>query len=297
MKPKVLIAGGTGFIGDYLKAQFINQGYEVLIISRQAGLISWDDKPAMITALNGSELVINLAGKSVNCRYTKHNKEAIICSRGKTTRLLGEAILECSKPPKLWINSSTATIYRHAEDRPMTESDGEIGTGFSVDVAKRWERAFFYFQLPKTRMVALRTAIVLGKKGGALVPYKNLVRLGLGGMQGNGKQMFSWIHEEDMFRIISFLQSNETTEGIYNCSAPNPISNKAFMQSLRKAMHMPFGLPSPEFLLNIGVKLIQTEKELILKSRWVLPERLTHEGFEFKFSTIENSLSDILHSK
>jgi uncharacterized protein (TIGR01777 family) len=297
MKPKVVIAGGTGFIGDYLKAKFINQGYEVLIISRQNGFISWDDKPAMVAALNHSELVINLANKSVNCRYTKHNKEAIICSRVKTTRLLGESILECENPPKLWVNSSTATIYRHAEDRPMTEADGEIGTGFSVEVAKRWERAFFHFQLPKTRMVALRTAIVLGEKGGALAPYKNLVRLGLGGMQGNGKQMFSWIHEEDMFSIISFLQSNETTEGIYNCSAPNPISNKAFMRSLRKVMHMPFGLPSPEFLLSIGVRLIQTEKELILKSRWVLPERRMQEGFEFKFSTIENALSNILHSK
>jgi len=267
MKPKVVIAGGTGFIGDFLSQKYTGEGYDVLIVSRKKGMISWDDGDKLTAALNGAELLINLAGKSVNCRYDRHNKEAIIYSRVHTTRLLGEAILNCAIPPKLWINSSTATIYRHAEDKPMTEAEDEIGTGFSVDVAKRWERAFFHFQLPKTRMIALRTAIVLGKNGGALKPYKNLVSIGLGGKQGNGKQMFSWIHEEDMFNIVRFLHTHQSAEGIYNCAAPHPINNQTFMSVLRKVMHIPFGLSSPVWLLKIGAGIIKPETELILKSR------------------------------
>lgn len=297
MKPKVVIAGGTGFIGDYLSHKYLEKGYEVLIISRKKGMIEWSDTKRIIEALEGAALLINLAGKSVNCRYTKQNKQAIIHSRVETTRLLGQAILQCNLPPKVWFNSSTATIYRHAEDRPMTEATGEIGIGFSVHVAKTWERVFFSFKLPDTRMIALRTAIVLGEKGGALMPYENLVRYGLGGKQGNGRQMFSWICEEDMFRIISFLQAKEDANGIYNCAAPNPLSNKDFMRSLRNAMDKKMGLPSPEWMLKIGACIIKTEPELVLKSRWVLPERLLQEGFEFKYPTIGNALINILNSK
>ncbi len=162
---KVVLAGGTGFVGQDFAQRFKRLGYEVFIISRQSGHIAWEDRAGIIQALEGAELLINLAGKSVNCRYTEENRRIILESRTQTTRILGESVLACNNPPKLWINSSTATIYRHAEDRPMTEQDGEIGTGFSVDVATAWEQAFFEFSLPSTRQIALRIAIVLGMAG------------------------------------------------------------------------------------------------------------------------------------
>lgn len=297
MNKKIVIAGGTGFVGKYLTEQFRNSGYEVLIISRQDQTIKWDDSQGIINALENSKMLINLAGKSVDCRYNEKNKEEILRSRTETTKALGEAILKCENPPVLWINSSTATIYRHAEDRPMTESTGEIGKGFSVDVATSWEKVFFSFQLPKTRQVALRMAIVLGQNGGVMEPFKNLVRFGLGGQQGNGKQMFSWIHIEDLYKIILFFQSHKELSGIFNCSAPNPVENKILMNTLRQKMKTKIGLPSPAWLLQIGALIIKTETELVLKSRWVLPEKLIENGFTFQFPTLETALKDILRSE
>lgn len=191
---KIVLAGGTGFIGKYFTEKFKAMGYEVVIISRNSAHIQWDNKNEIENALNGAEMVINLAGKSVNCRYNEKNKDEILRSRTITTKILGDAILKCENPPQIWINSSTATIYRHALDRPMTEEKGDIGSGFSVDVATAWEKAFFDFNLPQTRQIALRMAIVLGAGGGVMRPFLNLVRFGLGGKQGDGKQMFSWIH-------------------------------------------------------------------------------------------------------
>lgn len=294
---KIVLAGGTGFVGKYLKNKFIELGYDVKIISRQNNSIPWTDSDSILEAIENSEMLINLAGKSVDCRYNKKNKEEILKSRTETTQLLGEILLKCKNPPELWINSSTATIYRHAQDRPMTESTGEIGSGFSVGVATQWEKVFFDFKLSKTRQVALRMAIVLGKDGGVMIPFKNLVRFGLGGKQGSGNQMFSWIHIEDLFGIIQFVQANKKMEGAYNCSAPNPVSNEILMRSLRQAMNIKFGLPSPKFLLEIGAFVIRTETELILKSRWVIPERLMKAGFQFRFSTIEEALRNILIEK
>jgi len=282
-KKKIVLAGGTGFIGVYLKEKFIASGYEVHVISRQKNNITWDDTQSIIAAINGAEMVINLAGKSVNCRYNEINKHEILYSRIQTTKILGLAITSCNQPPKIWINSSTATIYRHAEDRPMTEKNGEVGTGFSVNVATEWEKSFFDFKLPFTRQMALRISIVLGKNGGVMIPYLNLVRFGLGGRQGNGKQMFSWIHLEDLYRIICFLQQNEQLSGVFNCASPNPITNDILMKSFRKTMNVSIGLPSPKLLLKIGAFLIKTETELILKSRWVLPEKLVKAGFFFHF--------------
>ena len=296
MKKKIIIAGGTGFIGHYLTEQFTNLGYEVHIISRQAQHISWTDHSGIIEALEDAEMLINLAGKSVNCRYNEKNKKEIIHSRTETTHLLGNSLLACTNPPPLWINSSTATIYRHAEDRPMTEADGEIGTGFSVDVAKAWEESLFAFELPKTRKVALRIAIVLGKDGGVMEPYLNLVNFGLGGAQGSGKQMFSWVHIEDVYRIILFLHENKQLHGVFNCSAPHPISNREFMTQIRQIMGRKIGLPSPKWMLEMGAVFLRTETELILKSRWVVPERLEKEGFHFTFSTIDKALREILNN-
>jgi uncharacterized protein (TIGR01777 family) len=294
MKKKIVIAGGTGFVGQYLNKKFTAAGYEVIIISRQQSHVHWNNIPLIIETLESAEMLINLAGKSVDCRYNEKNKIKIYNSRIDTTIILGEAILTCKNPPTLWINSSTATIYRHAEDRPMTESAGEIGFGFSVDVATSWEKSFFNFNLPFTRQVALRMAIVLGKDGGVIKPLKNLVRFGLGGKQGNGKQMFSWIHIEDLFSIINFIQQHNELTGVLNTAAPNPVSNKTLMQLLRKNMGMAFGLSAPVWLLKIGAVIIQTETELILKSRWVIPERLSETGFQFQYPYMDEALKNIL---
>lgn len=297
MKKKIVIAGGTGFIGQYLEEKFMDLGYKVKIISRQPQHISWSNQAGIIDALDQSEMIINLAGKSVNCRYTDKNKKEILQSRSETTKILGIALLACKNPPPLWINSSTATIYRHAEDRPMTEARGEIGSGFSVDVAKAWEQSLFDFKLPQTRQVALRMAIVLGEKGGVMHPYINLVRYGLGGVQGSGKQIFSWIHIEDLYQIILFLQDNKELSGVFNCSAPQPITNRVFMETLRNTMKQKFRLNSPKWMLEMGAVFMRTETELILKSRWVIPERLKKEGFRFTFDSIEKALQQIMEKQ
>jgi uncharacterized protein (TIGR01777 family) len=291
---KIVLAGGTGFLGSFLSSKFRADGYKVIIISRNNGDVAWKDKEAIVTALNGADVVINLAGKSVDCRYTEKNKSAILQSRIATTNAVGEALQNCTRPPKLWMNSSTATIYRHAEDRPMTEADGEIGTGFSVNVASQWEKAFFGFKLPATRQVALRMAIVLGKEGGAMQPLKRLAQLGFGGKQGKGNQMFSWIHIEDVYQIIMFLIEHKDLNGVFNCSSPNPVSNEIFMKTLRHTLHKKIGLPSPEWLLKMGAVVIRTETELILKSRWVIPDRLLKSGYTFTFPFLQKAFEEIL---
>ncbi|MBU8729178.1 TIGR01777 family oxidoreductase [Cytobacillus oceanisediminis] len=291
---KVVLAGGTGFIGEYFKNRFKDLGYEIHIISRQKQHISWEDKLSIKEALEDTELLINLAGKSVNCRYNEANKNEIMNSRIRTTKILGEAIQACTNPPAIWMNSSTATIYRHPEDRPMTEEKGEIGSGFSVNVATNWEKTFFSFDLPKTRQIALRIAIVLGKDGGVMTPYRNLVKFGLGGIQGTGNQKFSWIHIDDLFQIVLFLKDKEELSGVFNCSSPQPVSNRELMKELRKTLNVPFGLPSPKWMLEIGSLLIKTETELVLKSRWVLPDRLEREGYTFTFKTLDKTLQNIL---
>lgn len=291
--PKIVLAGGTGFTGKYLAKKYADAGYTVHIIARSPGCIPWHDTAKIDDAIDGASLLINLAGKSVDCRYNAKNKKAIYDSRIDTTRILGEAVVRSKNPPPVWMNSSTATIYRHAEDRPMTENSGEIGTGFSVGIATSWEKTFFDFKLPATRQVALRMAIVLGKDGGVMKPLSTLVRFGLGGHQGSGRQMFSWIHIEDLARIISFLQEHTEISGPVNCAAPNPVPNKTMMQALRKAMHVGMGIPSPKFLLEIGAVFIRTETELVLKSRWVIPERLLQAGFEFTYPEISTAFEAI----
>lgn len=293
MKPKIVMAGGTGFIGAFLEEQFKERGYEVIMISRKSGHIAWNDAAGIRHALEHAELLINLAGRSVNCRYNEKNKADIMNSRTETTGILGQAVLGCEHPPALWINSSTATIYRHAEDRPMTEAEGEIGTGFSVDVAKAWEQSFFSFALPQTRQAALRIAIVLGRGGGVMIPYQNLVKFGLGGVQGPGSQKFSWIHLHDILGIILFLRDRPDLSGVFNVSSPNPVTNRELMLKLRQTMKMPVGLPSPAWMLEMGARVIQTETELILKSRWVIPERLEQAGYSFQYPTLEQALQQI----
>lgn len=303
---KVVIAGGSGFIGMYLANRYALQGNTVVVIGRslhqdtnRIKFSQWDGKTIgpWTKEIDGADVVINLAGKSVNCRYNQANQREIYDSRTGSTMVLGEAILVAEKPPKLWVNSSTATIYRHAEDRPMDEITGEIGKGFSVDVAKKWEKSLFDCKTPHTRKVALRIAITLGPRGGVMIPYRNLTKMGLGGKQGNGRQMFSWLHIEDLARIIDYIEEHENMEGVYNASAPNPVNNTEFMAAMRKAYNMSFGLPANKLMLEIGALLIKTETELLLKSRWVLPKKLTEAGFNFKYKTIDAALADIVEAE
>lgn len=303
---KVIIAGGSGFLGQCLASHFVQKGYEVVILSRKAkrdgeGIryVVWDvkSKGPWIAELEHAAALINLTGKSVDCRYTAANKQRIYDSRIHATRVLGEVIKELERPPTLWINAASATIYRHAEDRDMDEENGEIGTGFSVDVCQKWEAAFFDFTLSHTRQVALRIAIVLGKKGGALQPLINLSRIGMGGRQGNGEQYFSWIHETDFVQIVNFIIDNEALSGVFNVSSPNPVKNTTCMKSLRKAMKIPLGIPMPVWMLEIGAWIIRTETELILKSRRVVPRRLLESGYQFQFAHLQEAIDHLVQKE
>ncbi|MEN7547149.1 TIGR01777 family oxidoreductase [Rapidithrix thailandica] len=300
---KIVVAGGSGFLGEVLKKYFKSKYQEIVILSRSTQApenniryVQWDGKSlgSWAETLDGCEVLINLAGKSVDCRYTPRNKQLIYDSRLDSTRVLGEAVQACQCPPQVWINSSSATIYRHAQDRAMDETQGEIGSGFSVDVVKKWEKAFWSVETPQTRKLALRTAIVLGKKLGALQPLKRLTQAGMGGKQGDGNQYFSWIHERDFARVVEYLIQEQNLQGVVNVSAPNPIPNKELMQTMRKIIGAPFGIPLGKNLLELGAKVIQTETELILKSRWVIPRKLQENGFRFHFSDIHAALEDLL---
>jgi uncharacterized protein (TIGR01777 family) len=296
---KVVIAGGTGFMGRFLESRFLENGHSVSILTRKpkrSNDVYWDGETIgeWTKTINNIDVLINLAGKSVDCRYTEKNKAAIFSSRLLSTAILGEAIEQVETPPKLWINSSTATIYEHSLHNPNDEQNGIIGTGFSVEVAKVWEKTFFDCKPKNTRQVALRTAIVLGDKGGALVPMKRLAKLGVGGKLGKGNQMISWVHQEDVYRAIAFLIANTDVSGVVNVSAPNPVTNAVFMKTLQKAVGVNFGLPHFKFLLEIGAFLIRTETELVLKSRYVLPTRLTKLGFKFTYNRVEDALENLV---
>jgi len=293
---KVVLAGGTGFIGSYIAKRFEQIGYEVFVVSREEEHTSWIQND-LKNALENAELVINLAGKSINCRHTEKNRIHIIGSRLNSTKLIGSAIKACSIPPELWINASAAGVYRPSVDEPMTEDQTDLGDDFLADVVRQWEAVFFDFNLPATRQVALRTSVVLGRDGGALKPLVLLSRFGLGGKQADGKQMFSWIHVEDYFRVLLFLLEKESIGSVINCSSPNPLSNKEFMQALRKTLHIPIGLPAPKFAIQLGAKVIGTEPELILNSSYVIPKLLLDAGFEFEFPTVDLALNDLLTSK
>jgi len=302
----VVIAGGSGFLGKVLTNYFHDKVEKIVILSRSEEKIvdnihylQWDGKTLgeWTNSIDGSDVLINLAGKSVDCRYHQKNKDLILSSRLDATKVLGQAIMECPNPPKVWLNSSTATIYRHSLDKEMDEVTGEIGNGFSVDVATAWEREFFNFSLLKTRQVALRTSIVLGKGGGAFPPLLNLTKMGFGGKQGNGKQMISWIHEEDFVRAVNYIIQQQEISGIINVVAPKPVTNEKFMQLLRKETGAPFGLPMGKTLLKIGASIIKTEPELILKSRNVIPKRLEENGFQFKYKSLKETLENLIKSK
>ncbi|MEG1026790.1 MAG: TIGR01777 family oxidoreductase [Flavobacterium sp.] len=299
---KMVIAAGTGFLGNVLIDFFKESYQEIIVLTRSKSehksniqFVHWNAKTltGWEKVLENADVLINLAGKSVDCRYTPENKAAILSSRIDSTKVLNEAVLKCKNPPKHFINSSTATIYRHSEDRQMDEYSGEIGDDFSMNVAKSWEMAFYDVQTDKTLKTAVRTSIVLGKSGGAFIPLKRLTQLGFGGKNGNGNQFVSWIHELDFARAIDFIISNRIT-GSINVVSPKPERNLDFMRKLRQAVRVPFGIPVSKTMLKIGAKIIQTEPELVLKSRNVIPKRLTENGFTFEYHDLEKAFKNLL---
>jgi uncharacterized protein (TIGR01777 family) len=294
---KLIIAAGTGFLGNVLINHFKDSVPEIIVLTRGKSrlknnikYIHWDAETltGWERELEGADVLINLAGKSVDCRYIDKNKAEILASRINSTGILNKAVLQCTNPPRHWLNSSTATIYRHSEDRQMDEATGETGSDFSMDVAKAWEAAFFETDTPHTIKTALRTSIVLGKNGGAFIPLKRLAKLGFGGRQGSGRQFVSWIHEQDFARAVAFIIENNM-EGRVNVVSPEPVRNTNFMKALRQRYNMPFGLPVGKTLLTLGAAIIGTETELVLKSRNVIPARLQQQGFTFTYPVINQA--------
>jgi len=292
---KIVVAGGTGYLGKLLTTHYLkNKENRVYVLSRKEYLngdnlyyLKWDGqaKGNWTRFIENTDVLINLTGKSVNCRYTEENKEEIYASRIDSTHVLCQTILDLENPPKVFIQSSSATIYRHSEDKLMTESEGEIGTDFSMDVCKKWELVFNSYDLPRTKKIITRTSIVMGNHGGALPMLKMLVGMGFGGKQGNGSQFVSWISEEDYIRSIDHLIYQKG--GVYNLCVPNPLKNETFQRKLRMKLGVFFGLNMPKWLLRLGAIIIGTEPELILKSRRVYPENLLKTGFTFKTNNFD----------
>jgi uncharacterized protein len=307
---KIVIPGGTGQVGTLLARHFSQRGDEVVVLSRSCKTdadwktVVWDGQSMGEWAqdIDGADVVINLAGRNVNCRYNEHNRTTIKQSRIDSTRVIGQAIQRASIPPHTWLQASTATIYEHTYGKPHDEKSSSIGGNedtpdtwqFSIDVATSWEEEAHRFNLSKTRLVLLRSAMTMSPdRGGIFDTLLRLIRFGLGGQSGNGRQFVSWIHDADFIRAIdSLIESNELS-GAVNISSPNPLPNKEFMRVLRSAWGIRAGLPATRWMLEIGAIFLKTETELILKSRRVIPGRLLDNGFKFQYSTWSEAAADL----
>jgi uncharacterized protein (TIGR01777 family) len=299
---KIVIPGGSGQVGTILARAFHANGDEVVVLTRSPQpqsrpwrLISWDGATLgdWSAAIDGSDVVINLAGRSVNCRYNTANRREILESRVRSTRVVGGAIARAAHPPRVWLQASTATIYAHRYDAGNDERTGVLGGDepdapsswrFSIDVARAWEQAFNDAVTHRTRKVALRSAMTLSPDpGGVFDALLGLVRHRLGGRAGDGHQFMSWIHYQDFVAAVRWLIDRHDVEGVVNIAAPNPLPNAEFMRVLRHAWGASFGLPARAWMLETGALFMRTETELILKSRRVVPGRLLEHGFTFKF--------------
>jgi len=307
---KIVIPGGSGQVGTILARAFHRKGHDVVVLSRRPNVrpwrvIAWDGLTLgdWQREIDACDVVINLTGRNVNCRYTPANREEILESRVSSTRVVGQAIARAARPPGLWLQASTATIYAHRYDRPNDEYSGILGGGetnapsswnFSIDVARAWERAFDEAATAGTRKVALRSAMTLSPDaGGVFDTLLCLARHGLGGSAGDGKQYMSWIHHEDFIAAVRWLIDRDDFEGVVNVAAPNPLPNAEFMRVLRQACGIRLGLPARRWMLELGAVLLRTETELVLKSRRVVPARLLEEGFRFKYPDWRGAATDL----
>jgi uncharacterized protein (TIGR01777 family) len=309
---KIVIPGGSGQVGQLLARAFVEEGHDVVILSRQresrkAGrIVLWDARTMgeWCTEFEGADVVINLAGKSVNCRYNPENRREIIQSRVASTEVVGEAIMRARRPPRLWLQAATATIYAHRYDAAHDEFSGILARDddevpdtwrFSLDVATKWERAFNQSSnLPRTRKVLLRCAVIMSPDdGGIFDVLLGLVRRRLGGRSGDGRQYVSWIHDADFIRAIHWLIEHEHLRGAVILASPHPLPNAEFMRALRAAWGTRMGLPAPKWMLEIATFFMRTESELVLKSRRVVPGRLLRDGFEFAFPNWEEAAREL----
>lgn len=309
---KIVIPGGAGHVGTLLAEAFQADGHEVVVLSRSSGqakrpwrVVAWDGRTVghWASEIDGADVVINLAGRSVNCRYTAANRRSILDSRVESTRAIGKAITSVARPPHVWLQASTATIYSHRYDAANDERSGILGGSepdspstwrFSIDVAKAWEAAAESSTLPQTRLVLLRAAMIMSpERGSVFDTLLGLVRWGLGGTIGNGQQYMSWIHDHDFVRAVHWLIEHEKLAGAVNLAAPAPLPQADFMRDLRHAYGVRLGLPATRWMLEIGTLLMRSESELILKSRRVVPTRLLESGFTFEFLTWQAAAADL----
>jgi uncharacterized protein len=297
---RIVIPGGTGQVGTLLARAFDAEGHDVLVLSRRPAsapwrIVAWDARTIGPWAkeLDGADVVINLAGRNVNTRYSPENRREIMSSRVDSTRAVGEAVARCTVPPRLWLQASTATIYAHRFDAPNDEATGIVGGSehdapaswrFSIDVATAWERAATETVPAGTRLILLRAAMVMSPDpGGIFATLLRLVRFGLGGAVAGGKQYVSWVHERDFVRSLYWLMEHPALSGAVNIASPHPLPYKDFMRELRRAAAMPIGLPATRWMLALGTWVLRTESELVLKSRRVVPGRLLASGFTFEY--------------
>jgi uncharacterized protein len=311
---KVVIPGGSGQVGTVLARALHSAGHDVVVLSRRPAtgpwrIATWDGSTRgdWQREIDGCDVVINLAGRSVNCRYTALNRHEILHSRVSSTRVVGQAIAEARRPPRVWLQASTATIYAHRYDKPNDEYSGILGGSepnapatwrFSIDVARAWERAFDEAVTDRTRKIALRSALTLSPDpGGIFDTLVGLVRRGLGGSAGDGRQFVSWIHYEDFVAAVRWLIDRDDMDGIVNVASPNPLPNAEFMRLLREACGAWFGLPASPWMLEMGAVFMRTETELILKSRRVVPGRLLEHSFQFRYPDWRSAASDLCHRR
>ncbi len=302
-KPRIVIAGGSGYLGRSLANHLTNLNYDVTILSRSAprnthaAHTPWDGRTLDTTwpaTLNNAHALVNLCGRTVDCIKTPDHCDQILRSRVESTRALGRAMRTIDNPPPVWVQMSTAHIYGDPGPDTVCDEDAALGLGLAPDVARAWEAAFHEGALDTQRKVILRTSFVLGKEGGALMRLKAITRLGAGGTVSHGNQGISWIHERDMNRLFERAITNDTMQGAYLATAPNPVSNKAFMRALRQAMRIPIGLPAPAPLVRLGAPLLmRTDPDLALYGRYCIPRRLTEEGFDFEHPEINAALRDV----
>jgi uncharacterized protein len=309
MNPRrIILAGGSGFLGQSLARHLQPFGWEPLVLTRTPRAsaefkeLAWDARVTgdWVQALEGADAIVNLTGRSVNCRYTPENRRAIMDSRVDSTRVIGEAIARCAEPPRAWLNCGTATIYRHTLGPPHDESSTDFAATpeakdeFSVKVAREWEKALNEASTPRTRRVALRITIVFGTAGGGVFRIlRRLARSGLGGRMGSGRQFVSWIHERDFCRAVEWILGNEQLSGPINLAAPNPLPNAEMMRLFRRICGIAMGLPAAEWMLEVGAFFLRTETELLLKSRHVVSSKLPVSGFQFDFPEFEGALRDL----
>ncbi|MEV6824710.1 TIGR01777 family oxidoreductase [Amycolatopsis sp. NPDC051102] len=310
---KVVLPGGTGHLGRVLGRRLAGEGHEVVVLTRRAAgpepgvrHVRWDGRSAgpWTAEIDGSDVVLNLAGRSVNCRYTRANLREMLNSRVDSARVVGGAIERAARPPRVWLQMSTATIYAHTSGPPNDETTGVLGGdepdvpaywAYSVDIAKAWEREQRLAATPHTRKVALRTAMVMSPEpGGAFTMLLRLARLGLGGPVAGGAQYMSWIHDGDLARAIEFLIEREDVSGPVNLSAPEPLPYGEFLRTLRTAAGVRVGLPATRWMAEIGAFVLRSDTELLLKSRRVVPGRLLKAGFEFNHPTWPTAADDLV---